>query len=302
MSADDRARRTAASHHGVITRSEAHRCGLTDRQILARVRSGAWSRRAQGVFCLSGVPSSGRQRLLVATLRTGGAASHGSAAWLHGIDEEPPARPHVIRCTPGGHHDPSLRLHRSRDLLERDVVTVDSIPVTTAIRTLLDLSATRSDDELRVLVDRARRRRLIHLDRLIARHLELVRRGRPGTARARRVLSALDPALAVAESDLETQLCLLIERAGLPAPVLQHRMVIAGRHVRIDVAYPDRRLAIEGDGFEFHSDRDVFEDDRARQNALVLDGWRVLRFTWRQICCDPEGVAAEIRAALQGTS
>ena len=254
------------------------------------------------MFCLSGVPSSDRQRLLVATLRSGGAASHGSASWLHGLDEEPPARPHVIRCTPGGHHDPSLRLHRSRDLLERDVVTVDSIPVTTAVRTVLDLSATRSDDELRVLVDRARHRRLDPprpADRTTPRDRAVgVVRAPPGPVWCSRRWTPDSP---VAESDLETQLCLLIERAGLPAPVLQHRVVVAGRHVRIDVAYPDRRVAIEGDGFEFHSDRDVFESDRTRQNALVLDGWRVLRFTWRQICCEPERVALEIGAALRRT-
>lgn len=112
------------------------------------------------------------------------------------------------------------------------------------------------------------------------------------------MLSTLDPRLELAESDLETLLCVLIERAGLPAPVLQHRVVVGGRRFRIDVAYPEQRVAIEGDGFEFHTDHDVFELDRVRQNALVLEGWRVLRFTWRHVCCEQQWVAQQICAAL----
>ena len=59
----------------------------------------------------------------------------------------------------------------------------------------------------------------------------------------------------------------------------------AGRRltVYLDVGFRRRRLAVEIDGREFHSDRKLFETDRWRQNALVLDGWRVLRFTWRMI-------------------
>jgi very-short-patch-repair endonuclease len=48
-----------------------------------------------------------------------------------------------------------------------------------------------------------------------------------------------------------------------------------------------------------HSERDQFETDRHRQNALVLFGWRPLRFTWRQIRQQPEYVAATIRGALR---
>jgi hypothetical protein len=61
------------------------------------------------------------------------------------------------------------------------------------------------------------------------------------------------------------------------------------------------RLVIEGDGFGVHGGREAFESDRERQNLLVLDGWRILRFTWRQIVREPAWVAAQIRAALAGS-
>jgi len=38
--------------------------------------------------------------------------------------------------------------------------------------------------------------------------------------------------------------------------------------------------------------------DRYRQNALVLAGWRVLRFTYRMLVDEPDYVIATILAAL----
>ena len=49
---------------------------------------------------------------------------------------------------------------------------------------------------------------------------------------------------------------------------------------RIDVAFREQRIAIEVDGFAYHSDRARFQRDRSRQNLLVGLGWTVLRFTW----------------------
>ena len=62
----------------------------------------------------------------------------------------------------------------------------------------------------------------------------------------------------------------------------------------MDFAYPQRRLAVELDGFESHGQRDAFDRDRARQNQLVLLGWTVLRFTWADVTERPETVAAAL--------
>jgi hypothetical protein len=42
----------------------------------------------------------------------------------------------------------------------------------------------------------------------------------------------------------------------------------------------------------------TFERDRARDAALLLAGWRVLRFTWRQVTREPERVAAVVRRSM----
>jgi very-short-patch-repair endonuclease len=71
---------------------------------------------------------------------------------------------------------------------------------------------------------------------------------------------------------------------------------------RFDFAYPHVKFGIEVDGYDRHGKRDVFEDDRLRQNLMVVEGWTILRFTWRQIRRNPEEVARQIRAVLRRLS
>jgi very-short-patch-repair endonuclease len=66
-----------------------------------------------------------------------------------------------------------------------------------------------------------------------------------------------------------------------------------------DLAFPGCRLAVEVDGWAWHIDPDRFQRDRARQNALVLAGWTVLRFTWSDVTERPDRVVAQIRRALE---
>lgn len=66
-----------------------------------------------------------------------------------------------------------------------------------------------------------------------------------------------------------------------------------------DLAYPDAMVAIELDG-GVHLKREVWEADHARQNALVLAGWQLLRFTWRDYRRSPQRLVREIKAALRG--
>ena len=73
----------------------------------------------------------------------------------------------------------------------------------------------------------------------------------------------------------------LLVAHGLPAPVQQHRVRLGGRTLRLDLAYPPARVAIELLGWEFHGSRSAFDGDRARANAVRLAGWTLLEFTSR---------------------
>jgi very-short-patch-repair endonuclease len=81
------------------------------------------------------------------------------------------------------------------------------------------------------------------------------------------------------DSGLEMRFARAIVGGGLPEPVQQHRVAVGDRRYCIDLAYPDLKIAIEVDGWEYHSSRSAFDDDRSRANDLVVAGWQVLRFT-----------------------
>lgn len=75
-------------------------------------------------------------------------------------------------------------------------------------------------------------------------------------------------------------------------------MVIEGLGYFIDIAFPAQRLAIEIDGRLHETEEDLFQSDRWRQNALVLAGWRVIRFTFEMVRDHPDLMVAVIRRML----
>jgi very-short-patch-repair endonuclease len=93
------------------------------------------------------------------------------------------------------------------------------------------------------------------------------------------VLTRRLPGYEPGDSALEMRFVRALLAAGLTELVQQYRVRIGGRRYRIDLAYPDEKLAIELDGWDTHRMRSAFDEDRARANDLVVAGWHVLRFT-----------------------
>lgn len=91
----------------------------------------------------------------------------------------------------------------------------------------------------------------------------------------------------------------LYRRDGIAGWVTNRKIVLPGAGTYyLDIAFERERIAGEVDGWEYHSKPAVFESDRLRQNALVLDGWLVLRFTWKMLTTDPDYVLRTTRQAL----
>ena len=88
--------------------------------------------------------------------------------------------------------------------------------------------------------------------------------------------------------------------AGVELPTPQ--VNIAKRNgrliARVDFVYRDLRLVIALDGERYHSDPNTFRKDRRQQNDLVLEGYRILRFTAWDVFAAPEYVVASVVAAL----
>ncbi|MGJ5093185.1 endonuclease domain-containing protein [Bradyrhizobium oligotrophicum] len=76
-------------------------------------------------------------------------------------------------------------------------------------------------------------------------------------------------------------------------------ITVDGSSIRPDIFFwipnrPETKIIVECDGYEFHSSRDRFTNDRKRDRALKSLGYDVLRFSGREIHKDPVAVAAEL--------
>jgi very-short-patch-repair endonuclease len=99
-------------------------------------------------------------------------------------------------------------------------------------------------------------------------------------------------------SSFETEVRALLLAAGLPEPVLQHRVMCDDVTYVLDLAWPELRAAVECDGFRFHRTPEQLEWDSRRNNALALRGWLVHHVTWRAMRRDSEGMVRDVRRAL----
>jgi very-short-patch-repair endonuclease len=95
-------------------------------------------------------------------------------------------------------------------------------------------------------------------------------------------------------SELERIFLGLCRRHRLPIPEVNARL---GLH-EVDFLWRDLRVIVETDGFRHHGNRAAFERDRARDARFQSRGFRVLRFTYRQIREAPEFVVRTLRALV----
>lgn len=192
-----------------------------------------------------------------------------------------------------GHQSRRPGVSRVDSLPAGDVVEVRGLRVTSVERTLLDLGAVVERDILERSLECAARRGDADLDRLRfrARHMRT-----PGARRLNRILLSRGDVVPT-ESDAETLFLQLARHAGMPEPIRQYGVLLSGRRCRLDFAWPALRLAVEVDGFDAHGSPAALHADLMRQNCLLLDGWLLLRFTWKAITGSPRSVEADLQRA-----
>ncbi len=285
--------------HGVFSRDQAIRAGLTPDMIRSRVRRGTWRRLSPGVYTvLTGRPA-GMARLWAAVLAAGAGAvlSHETAAELHGfagrrLDDVVHVTIPRGRSTTAG---PDVRVHLSG----RAVAAAQQRsypPRTTVEETVLDLvDGCVGFDDVYGWISRPVVQGLTDEARLLAAM------GKRGRLRWRSELKAMIEAAAEGnESVLEFRYERCVERPhGLPRSDRQVPFMSPdGRRGRRDRVYKQFGLVVELDGKVAHPEETRWRD-MARDNAAAGDGQQTLRYDWRSVRHQACATAAQVARVLQ---
>jgi hypothetical protein len=223
--------------------------------------------------------------------RPGSVASHKSAAWIWGLRRWRAETIHVTAPT-RQRVKRDFVVHFAR-LEPEDTAVVEEIPVTSVARTMLDLAPDESTRDLHRMMNRAEERKTFDLrrfDRLLARA-----GGHPGRTKLRRALDTFKPELAVLRSDVERRFRDLVIAAGLPMP--QTNVFVAG--CELDAYWEAEGFAVELDVYATHGSRASFEEDRERQDDLLLAGIEMIRVTGVRLDREPRETIARVAAHLE---
>ncbi|WP_345412536.1 type IV toxin-antitoxin system AbiEi family antitoxin domain-containing protein [Pseudonocardia xishanensis] len=278
--------RLLARQDGLITLAQAAEHGISRRSVGRRVESGVWTRVAPRVHLVHGERFAPAVRVRAASLWSEGVVCGMAAAWCHDLVDRPGP---IVEVTVSRSRHPGrvegVRVRR-RDLDPRDVTRRRGMAVLAAPLAVLEVAIAVPDGA--TLVDSALRRR-IGFDDLLSAYRRAM--GSTGSARMRElVVAAADRA----DSRLERMLFQLLRAAGITGWTRN----VPFRGWFLDIAFVEARLVIETDGWAWHVEPDRFQTDRRKQNALVEEGWTVLRFTWKDITTEPGAVVARIRRVL----
>ncbi|HXF31668.1 MAG TPA: type IV toxin-antitoxin system AbiEi family antitoxin domain-containing protein [Solirubrobacterales bacterium] len=260
----------AGRQHGVVTAAQLAEAGIDKDGIACRRRTGRLHRLHRGVYAVGHRSLSWRGRWLAAVLASGDGAvlSHTSAAALWGFLRPIPGPVHVtVAAATRRKPRAGIVAHRSRTITRSHVTRRHDIAVTTPARTIEDIRTTIQP----------------YLFRRALRQAELAGHRVPHLSVTKRT-----------RSDLELLFLRLCHDHGLPRPLVNRRV----HGYRVDFWWPDHRLAVETDSWEYHRGSVALEDDHVRDLALRARGIETRRYTGDQLEAAPEAVVADLRATF----
>jgi hypothetical protein len=258
---DDAIGRVANRQGGVVSRA----------QLLARAGRGAIDHRIRegrlrpvhrGVYAVGhdAIPIRGRLCAALLVAGDGAALSHRTAAYVLTLLPSMPPFVEVTTTRRRRRNRPGLAFHHATDL---DTTRRHGLPLTTPVRTLRDLAATRPHNEL----ERAASEALVL--KLVTKHDLTAQRGPGAAVLARLVTTGIGPT----RSGLERAFLKAIVSAGLPEPIAGHRI---GPYT-VDFFWPSHALVLETDGDDYHGHVLAQRRDRRRDAELQLLGCTVIR-------------------------
>jgi putative AbiEi antitoxin of type IV toxin-antitoxin system/uncharacterized protein DUF559 len=282
----------AGRQHGIVTRQQLLALGFNSRSIEHRRKTGRLHLIARGVYAVGWPAVDQRRRWMAAVLACGedAALSHRSAAALFGICRELPGRIDVSvprRCEL---KRPGLLIRGRPSLAAGDLGSCEGVPVTSPVRTLIDLTPELDILAVERAVNDADKRNLVDPESL---RLALDRyAGEPGVRPLRKLLDKLT--FRLSDSDLEIYFRPIAKSAGLPPPLSKQRV----NGFEVDFFWPELGLVVETDGLRYHRTPSAQARDARRDRAHVLAGMTPLRFTHYEVRYEPRMVRRALAKAV----
>lgn len=275
---------------GPFTRATGLAAGLTEWQLRGR----AYERVFIGVFVSTGTTLTPELRAHAALLiAPPGAvvARHTAAQLWRGIVPDHPDT--HLSIPPGSRMDVAgidarVRAHAQHARRR-------GIPLTMPTDTFVDLAEDLSLVDLVVLGDSLVRRGVLTPERLVAAADEAAGRSVRLSRRAARLVRA------GVDSPQETRLRLLLVLAGLPEPVVDHvlRDEFGSWVYRLDLAYPEIKVAVEYDGRQHAESRTQWVGDVGRREWFDGHGWRIVTVLSDDLYVRPDRTLERVVSVLQ---
>jgi very-short-patch-repair endonuclease len=289
----------AQHQHGLVGRDQLAKRSWSESAIDKRIRSGRLHRVQAGVYSVGHQLLSRHGHWMAAVLASGPEAllSHQTAAALWGIRGYSGG---VIHVTVPHKSTSTKRIRRHFSIMPPDERTMhEGVPVTSAHRTIFDLAASEDVDAVVSMIKEAEY--LNRWDRLSLPDLLERYPGKRGSRKVRFALQRLqEEPVGRKASPLEERFAPFLRRHRLPLPRFNDWILLGPKRYRVDCHWPGTDRIVELDGWEGHSSRSAFRDDRERDRRLTAAGYTVTRLTWNQLDDEPEAIASDLRRLLLG--
>jgi Transcriptional regulator, AbiEi antitoxin len=291
----------ATGQHGVVSTRQLAALGYTRSSASKANGVGRLHRVHRGVYrvghknltwegqCMAAVLAAAPQRASLG--HRGVVASHFAAAWLWDVIRFRPQTIHVSVTTRRRTARRSFVIHEE-PLRADEMQMREGIPVTSLARTYLDLAATERGRTVARMLERASGHHLLDLGpvvEMLSRHP-----GHPGAPKLDDVLTIYRETPVFTRSGLERRFLELVREAGLPEPAMN--CFVAGHE--IDAYWEEARFGVELDVYETHGSPLSFEDDRVRDDELLLAGIETTRVTGPRLDREPGAVIDSLRRHL----
>jgi very-short-patch-repair endonuclease len=291
--------RIAEGQHGVVSRKQLRRVGLTEAAIRQGVVAGRLYPLFRSTFAVGHACRGHNCRSLAAVLACGEGSviSHGTAAALLGLWEFWPADVEVIAPVEAGRKIQGIRRRFvSMPPLEQ-ITQKEGIPCTNASRTIIDVARLAGPKLLADTVEQAAVLEVLNIPEIDGILLEGRRRGEKKLHRVLGPWRRYSSKVRV-RSRMEAKMLPLLTHHSLPVPECNEKLRSGNKTFEVDFLWRKQKVVVETDGGRFHGNPAAQARDAERNRTLARAGYRVLRIGWEEFRDEPDRQLAEIRRFL----